>query len=356
MDSLLIQRVYSEVKGALNVIYNKRKRTLFFQKIMWIVTGLYFVLMLLNMGVNYFPNSETPVLSFFKQFQATPNNPYANIYPFAGLIALLYPTTYLFAKAFQKFKIKESETISKMVKQLFPNVDFAQNTMAPTKEIIKSKLFAWVKKDAPIYSYGQIRSKINDTEVNITDIGIVEENLSNKFIGALMRIPLLNMFVVLYQYVLKNLVSNKSADNTYYTYRGMFCWLNYKKKLEGHTVVLPCNQRAKLDRFTSFNFKEEQKVHLEDPRFTNQFLVYSTDQVEARYVLSTALMERVISLNEKFNQPILLSFQNQQLFLAVKNENGLFSFPSGKLNTIKAVEELAHDINTALQIVTELKL
>ncbi|MEE9361216.1 MAG: DUF3137 domain-containing protein [Cellulophaga sp.] len=355
MDSL-IQKVYSAVKGALNTIYKKRKRMLFFQKIMWIITGVYFVLMLLNMGVNYFPNLENSFLSFFKQFQATPSNPYANIYPFMGLIVVLYPTTYLFTKAFQKFKIKETETISKMVQLLFPKVEFTQGVTAPSKEIAKSKLFAWVKANSPIYSYGQIRSTQNNVVVNIADIGIVEENVYNKFLEGLMRIPFLNMFAILYQFVLKNIFTNKSADAVYFTFRGMFCWLSFKKKLNGHTVILTNNQSSKLDRFFSSNFKEEQKINLEDPRFTNQFLVYSTDQIEARYVLSTALMERIVALKEKFDQPILLSFQNQQMYLAVENANGLFSFPSGKLDTIKIIEELANDIETALDIATELKL
>ncbi|MCF6279650.1 MAG: DUF3137 domain-containing protein [Flavobacteriaceae bacterium] len=356
MDSLLIQKVYSEVKGALSAIYKKRKRMLFFQKIMWLITGMYFVLMLLNMGVNYFPNSENYFSTFFKQFQATQNNPYANIYPIVGLVVLLYPTTYIFTQAFQKFKLKETETISKMVQLLFPKVQFTQNAAAPVKEIAKSKLFAWVKTNSPIYSYGQIRSSINENSINIADIGIVEENISNKFLGTLMRVPILNMLVVLYQYVLKNVFTNKSADNVYYTFRGMFCWLSFKKKLNGHTIILTNNQSVKLDRLSSFKFTNEHKINLEDPRFTNQFLVYSTDQVEARYVLSVALMERIVALKEKFNQPILLSFQDQQMYLAVKNDNGLFSFPSGKLDTVKIIEELANDIETALDITKALKL
>ena len=136
----------------------------------------------------------------------------------------------------------------------------------------------------------------------------------------------------------------------------MFCWLNFKKKLSGHTVVLPKSHGAKLDRLASFNFKEEEEVFLEDPRFTDEFIVYSTDQVEARYVLTSSLMERIVALKEKFNQPILLSFQNQQMFLAVKNENGLFSFPPGKLDALNTIEEMASDIETALEIASELKL
>ncbi|WP_291871564.1 DUF3137 domain-containing protein, partial [Maribacter sp.] len=335
MDNQLIQNVYSEVKEELNSIYSKRKRTLFFQKIMWGSTGIYFLLMLVNMALSYFTNVQ---LGFLDAFQATVQNPYANVYPIIFLVILLYPAVFFFTNAFKKLMKKEQTTISKMVKMLFPKVDFGQGMAAPLKEIKNSKIFSWVDNSTMVANYGQLRSSIDNRVVNIADIGIIEENTSNKLAKGLMLIPILNILVIFWNYVLKNIFTNKTADNVQYTFRGMFGWLAYPKKLHGHTVVLTNNQKLKIDRFASFNFKKEQKVLLEDVRFTNKFVVYSTDQVEARYVLSTALMERVLALEEKFNRPILLSFHNEKMYLAVENTHGLFSFPSGKLDDIAIVE------------------
>lgn len=58
----------------------------------------------------------------------------------------------------------------------------------------------------------------------------------------------------------------------------------------------------------------------------------------------------VTAPKEKFDCPIFLSFQHRQMYLAVLNRDGLFSFPSGKLDNIKVVEELANDIETALEM------
>ncbi|MEM9143398.1 MAG: DUF3137 domain-containing protein [Bacteroidota bacterium] len=350
---VLIERVYRETAGALDTIYNKRKRTLSLQRWVWGIAGASFVLLLFMMLAVNFRYMNIAIL---KQLQELGSNPYAIMYPFAALVVLLYPTTYLFSKAFQKFKIQENRTVASMVKNLFPKADFAQQTRAPFKEVAQSKIFAWAKEDRGMYSYGQLRSKVNDIEVNITDIGMSEENVSNKFLRTLMHIPVLNLLALLYQNVFKQLFSNTTADNAHYTFRGMFCWLRFKKKLNGHTVVLPKEQHTKLDRWASFNFTEEQQIQLEDPRFTQHFTVYGTDQVEARYVLSAALMERVVALNKRFHRPIFLSFQDRQLYLAVANKNGLFSFPAGKLNDMQLVSELAHDIQTALDIPMDLKV
>ncbi|MBQ4912829.1 DUF3137 domain-containing protein [Maribacter sp. MMG018] len=351
-----IVAAYSETSKVLDTLYKKKKRTLFLQRVMWGITGMYLIFMLALLGIQYIPMLENTSLAFLDVFKPTPTNPYASLYPIMGLMVLLYPTTIFFTRAFQKFKTTEQKTIAKMVKMLFPQVEFTQGAMAPTNEVAKSKLFPWIKEEAPVYSYGQIRGRTNDTEINITDLGIVENNVANKFLGILMRIPVLNMLGVMYQTVFKNMVTKKLADNTNYSFRGMFCWLRFKKKLNGHTVVLSKNQMTKLDRLASFNFKEEQEIHLEDPRFTSKFMVYGTDQVEARYVLSASIMEKIVALKEEFDRPISMSFQNRQMYMAVKNANGLFSFPSGKLDSIKLVEELANDIETALEISEELKL
>lgn len=351
-----IQKAYSETSGALNELCKKRKRTLVFQKIMWGVTGVYVLLMTLLLLGNYFPPLKIGFRSAMQAFLPAQDDPFANVYPIIGLLVLLYPTTFLFTNAFQKFKLREKETIAKMVRILFPQVEFTQGAVPPLKEIIHSKFFFWVKNDTPLYNFGQIRGRTDNLIINIVDIGIVEQNVSKGLTGGLMRVPILNLLVVFYEYVFKNMFSYTSGDNHSFTYRGMFCWLHFKKKLEGHTVVLPNDPSTKWERLASYNFREEHKIHLEDPRFMENFMVYGTNQVEARYVLSSSLMERIVALRKKFARPIFLSFQEGQLYLAVMNDNGLFSFPSGKLEGIKVVEELACDIETALGISEELKL
>jgi hypothetical protein len=61
------------------------------------------------------------------------------------------------------------------------------------------------------------------------------------------------------------------------------------------------------------------KIHLEDPRFESKFEVSSTDQVEARYLLTTSFMERLTAL-EAINQCGLFgSFYHGKLMLLMPN-------------------------------------
>lgn len=51
-----------------------------------------------------------------------------------------------------------------------------------------------------------------------------------------------------------------------------------------------------------------QRDKLEDPEFEKHFAVYSSDQVQAGYILSTSLMSRIVDFKEKSSRRIHLSF------------------------------------------------
>ena len=70
---------------------------------------------------------------------------------------------------------------------------------------------------------------------------------------------------------------------------------DFNKNFNGHTVVLPDTAEKILGKFgqslQSMSSRGEL-VKLEDPEFEKEFCVYGDDQVEARYILSPALMKR----------------------------------------------------------------
>ena len=76
--------------------------------------------------------------------------------------------------------------------------------------------------------WGYLKNK--NLDLTITDIGVIEKNVQTGFIDTLFKIPYLNMFVILYQFVFKNVFTSKSADNVYYTFRGMFCWTSFSPR------------------------------------------------------------------------------------------------------------------------------
>lgn len=354
MTTTTINEVYKKVSTSLNSIYKKRRIANLCQKIVWLAAGAWFAFMFVNIMYSY-SGKELIILDKYIPY-TSPYYPYKNLIPFLFLMVLYYPSITLFSYFFKKYKEIEQNTIIKMVKSLFPSSDFSIDAQLSTNEVLKSNLFSWLKSDTPLYTYGQMRKRIEGVELNMADIGIIEKNASNKIIEGLAAIPGLNLLVIIYQYVLKNLFTKKSAENVYYTFRGLYSWARFNKKINGRTIIISNNASSKLDRFASFNFKDEEKITLESPEFENYFTTYGTDQVEARYILSISLMEKIVALREKFDRPIMLSFSKNNAYIAVHNPNGIFSFPSGKIDSIEIINELFHEINTVQSVVSDFNL
>jgi hypothetical protein len=73
--------------------------------------------------------------------------------------------------------------------------------------------------------------------------------------------------------------------------------------------------------------KRYQKIKLEDINFDKQFVVSSEDQVEARYLVTTAFMERLQNLQTAFGtKDIKCSFFDNNVMFAISTEKDLFEF------------------------------
>jgi hypothetical protein len=69
-------------------------------------------------------------------------------------------------------------------------------------------------------------------------------------------------------------------------------------------------------------FSDLKRARLEDPDFEKAFQVYTTDQVEARYLLTPDVMARIMALETTFKgRSLQACFNNGQLFLSVQEKN-----------------------------------
>ncbi len=70
------------------------------------------------------------------------------------------------------------------------------------------------------------------------------------------------------------------------------------------------------------SFGNHQRVALEDPKFEKAFEVYSTDQVEARYLLTPDFMERLLNLEATFHgKKLRCAFSAGEMYVAVEGGN-----------------------------------
>jgi hypothetical protein len=123
--------------------------------------------------------------------------------------------------------------------------------------------------------------------------------------------------------------TGKNRHTQWHTiFKGIFFIADFNKNFHGRTVVLPDTAEKLFGLFgqtlQSWSSSYGQLVKLEDVEFEKEFVVYGTDQIEARYILSPALMERILNFQRKLGTKIYLSFLGSKVFGAISIEKNLF--------------------------------
>lgn len=118
----------------------------------------------------------------------------------------------------------------------------------------------------------------------------------------------------------------RTVTRTETQFSGLVVELSSHKAFIGHTVVL--RDRGGLANFLSDSHAGLVRVKLEDPQFEKEFDVFSTDQVESRYLLNTAFMERLQELAKHFGGNIQCAFFRNKLIMFLPNRRTRFQMQS----------------------------
>ncbi|MFH1063244.1 MAG: DUF3137 domain-containing protein [Candidatus Omnitrophota bacterium] len=154
---------------------------------------------------------------------------------------------------------------------------------------------------------------------------------------------------------------SKGRRQEHTIFKGLFVIADFNKTFQGKTVVLPDTAERLLGQFgsmlQSINKSRGQLVKLEDPEFEKMFAVYGDDQIEARYILSTSLMKRIVDFKKSSNKTIHLSFVGSKINIAVSYTKDLFEPRVFRtLLDFTPIREYFEDLKMAVSIVEDLNL
>ena len=144
-------------------------------------------------------------------------------------------------------------------------------------------------------------------------------------------------------------VKTKNHTTKVPQFQGVLFVADFNKKL-AHTT--------RVHHVKSKNLAHEgRRANMDNVKFERLFDVYCTDQIAARYVLTPAMMERILGLEARFNAPIDLVFTQNKIFIAVETWTDGFE-PNIDLSLIKSqtLSLYMSQIQDFVDIVKELKL
>jgi hypothetical protein len=221
------------------------------------------------------------------------------------ILPLLWLVAYFFgfSKITQPYRRQyKSNVMPKIVKYVDEGLNYDPKGKIPLESFIKSAIFTEIPDE---YSCeDRVYGKLGQTGIDFCEVLARKKDRDHDMDG---------------------------RRQTRYTtiFRGLFMVLDFNKRLKRKTLVLPDTAEKIMGKMVggflqSKNPNRPPLVRLEDPDFEKHFVVYSEDQVEARYVLSTSLMRAITEYREKAGKNISLSFFENSLIVAIPFRKNLF--------------------------------
>ena len=155
---------------------------------------------------------------------------------------------------------------------------------------------------------------------------------------------------------------SKGKESWSTVFRGLFIVADFNKNFYGTTVVLPDQAQKTFGDLVggwlqSKNIVHGELIKLDDIEFEKKFVVYGSDQIEARYILTHSLMKRITTLQIKTKHPLYISFVGHSIHIAIEYNKDLFE-PTifSSLLDYKTAMEYLQTLHLAIGIIEELKL
>jgi hypothetical protein len=223
----------------------------------------------------------------------------------------------------------KDKVIKKMVAFVAPDLKYDKNRYVAEEKFHDSCLFA--KEPNRYYGSDYVFGKVGQTLIEFSELHAVYMESSTKK----QDVPI---------------------------FHGLFFIADFNKHFKGKTMVLPDKAESMLGQVVGSFFQKMfggsgELVKLEDPEFERLFVVYGDDNIEARYILTSSLMQRIIALKKKANSPVSLSFVRSRVYIAIATSQPLFEpdlFQSA-VNS-QEIERFFEDMKLAIGIVEDLNL
>lgn len=182
----------------------------------------------------------------------------------------------------QAFKV---DVIGQIIRSAYPEARFLPSSGLPQQDFVAAQIY---KTAIATYEHEDlIEAKVGNTRFRMSDVHARYRGFKNQ---------------------LRTL------------FQGVVIVADFPKPFKGRTVILP--EGCFGDRPDGL-----QAVTLERSAFERDFVVYSSDQIEARYLLSPTMMERLVRFSRRFPGDVRISFANNQVLVAIDDHANRLEAP-----------------------------
>lgn len=219
--------------------------------------------------------------------------------------------------------------MNKLLTLIAPSLVYSEHNFIKESHYNDSGLFP---SDYTIYEgEDHVKGMLGKTEIEFSDIHTQREKSDKELL-----IPFMNK---------KRYVTH---------FEGLLFIADSNKHIPTPVYILSRGLSADMPRYQGVKV---EMINLEDVSFNSRFTVYGHNQVDARYIVSPALMQRLTEFSQRSGSNVRLSYSNNKLTIALATKSDYFEPKLFKKATKMAVyQEIMEDLIFLAGIVEDLDL
>ena len=141
-------------------------------------------------------------------------------------------------------------------------------------------------------------------------------------------------------------------------FQGIFFIADFNKDFRTRVILWPDESgdlmKSIKKKFASL--RGWKNIELENPEFGKYFIAYGEDHIEARYILSTSLIERIVEFRKRMNKKNYISFANSKIFVGIPYGTLFKPVILSSVKNYKKIEEYFICLNLVYNIVQDFNL
>ncbi|HXC05768.1 MAG TPA: DUF3137 domain-containing protein [Bacteroidia bacterium] len=142
---------------------------------------------------------------------------------------------------------------------------------------------------------------------------------------------------------------------------GEFLIAEFSKKFSGEYYVISNDTKAKLSSGIHKFLQQGNRIRpsvikVDNPEFEKEFTVFGSDTVEALYILSPSLMQRMLGFKKKIQAEVHFSFTRSRIFAALESSGKPTDAASSEDGYKKYLLDWNQNLEFALDLAKDLNL
>ena len=150
---------------------------------------------------------------------------------------------------------------------------------------------------------------------------------------------------------------DEDGDLEYSTiFKGRYLIFEFPKKIN-HQMTISYHGHGEFHTNPKTG-RKLSRIETESPDFNKHFLVYAEDNIEALYILTPDIIDKLEKLGEKYQNALSLYFSDNKLYIGLSEKNDAFEPPlaSEPINEKQEEQKIIKDMELITELVDNLKL